>query len=125
MSPFFGRGGEHFGIDAAPLELFALLLVAHALADYPLQGDFLAKAKNRTAPIPGVPWWQALSAHALIHAGFVGVLTGHLWLGVAEFIAHWLADDAKCRGRIGFNTDQAIHVACKALWALIAWSLAA
>ena len=32
------------------------LMVGHALADYPLQGDFLAKAKNRTAPIPGVPW---------------------------------------------------------------------
>ena len=28
------------------LELFALMVFAHALADYPLQGDFLSKAKN-------------------------------------------------------------------------------
>ena len=32
------------------IELMAIALVAgHALADYPLQGDFLAKAKNPAA----------------------------------------------------------------------------
>ena len=102
---------------------FLLMLVWHALADYPLQGDFLAKAKNRMAPIPGVPWYQALTAHAAIHAGGVGVITGSAWLGVAEFAAHFLIDDAKCRGRIGFNTDQSLHLACKIAWALIALAL--
>jgi hypothetical protein len=106
-----------------PLLLIALL-AGHALADYPLQGDFLAKAKNRLAPIPGIPWWQALSAHALIHAGFVALLTGIWWLGVAEFVIHWLTDDAKCRGRISFNVDQAIHFECKLLWWVIAVVLA-
>ena len=104
------------------------LLVGHALADYPLQGDFLAKAKSRTAPIPGFPWWQALTAHAIIHAGMVGLIVllatgdhGLVYaLAAAEFVAHFLTDDAKCRGRIGLNTDQTIHVACKVLWALIA-----
>lgn len=100
------------------LELFGLLLVAHALADYPLQGDFLARAKNRDAPIPGVPWWQALTAHVVIHAGFVGVLTGSVALAVAEAVCHFAIDDAKCRGRIGFNTDQALHVVCKLAWVL-------
>ena len=34
-------------------ELMAIALIAgHCLADYPLQGDFLSKAKNRTAPFP-------------------------------------------------------------------------
>lgn len=102
------------------IELLALLLVGHALADYPLQGDFLAKAKNRLLPIAGVPWWQALSAHAAIHAGFVGCLTGSLWLGLAELVAHWLVDDAKCRGRLTFNQDQALHVVCKVVWAALA-----
>lgn len=102
------------------MTLLFLLLVGHALADYPLQGDFLAKAKNRTAPIPGVPWFQALGAHALIHGGFVAAITGSVWLGLAEVVAHALIDDAKCRGRIGFNTDQAAHVACKVLWAVLA-----
>jgi hypothetical protein len=98
--------------------ILALLLAGHALADYPLQGDFLARAKNRFAPVAGVPWYQALGAHAAIHGGFVGVVTGSLWLGMAEFVAHFLIDDAKCAGRVSYNQDQMLHVACKAAWAL-------
>lgn len=105
-----------------PVTMMALLLFAHALADYPLQGDFLSKAKNRTAPIVGVPWWQALTAHAVIQAGFVGVITGSIGLAFAEFVAHWLIDDLKCRNRIGFNTDQALHIGCKVAWCLIAFA---
>ena len=104
----------------AAIETLALLLAAHAVADYPLQGDFLAKAKNRRAPLQGVPWWQALGAHAAIHAGFVGIITGLLALGVAEAVAHFVIDDLKCRGRIGFNVDQYLHVLCKVLWVAIA-----
>lgn len=102
------------------INMLGLLLVGHALADYPLQGDFLSQAKNRTKPIPGVPWWQALGAHAAIHAGFVGVITGSAALGAAEFIVHFVTDDLKCRGKIGFNADQAIHVVCKLAWVAIA-----
>ena len=93
--------------------MLILLLLGHALADYPLQGDFLAKAKNHTAPIPGVPWWQAMAAHCAIHAGFVFAITQSPALAVVEFVAHFATDRLKCAGRIGFNTDQAIHVACK------------
>jgi hypothetical protein len=101
------------------MEILFLLIAGHALADYPLQGDFLAKAKNHTAPIPGVPWYQALMAHSAIHAGFVGIITGSLLLAVLEFIAHTATDYAKCAGRISYNTDQAIHIGCKVLWFLI------
>lgn len=104
--------------------MLLLLLVGHALADYPLQGDFLSKAKNRAMPIPGVPWWQALGAHATIHGGVVGLVTGTWWLGVAEAVVHAITDDAKCKGRISFNQDQAIHIACKVAWVLIAALLA-
>lgn len=105
------------------MEIFALLIFAHALADYPLQGDFLSNAKNHTAPIPGVPWYQALGAHSAIHAGFVGIITGSIALAGAEFVIHTLTDHAKCAGRVSFNTDQAIHIGCKVLWAgLIAYS---
>jgi hypothetical protein len=100
-------------------ETIALLIVAHALADYPLQGDFLSRAKSHVAPIPGVPWYQALGAHAAIHAGFVGVITGSVWLGLAEFLAHSATDYAKSAGRIGFNLDQAIHIGCKVAWVAI------
>ena len=99
-----------------PEQILIALIAAHALADYPLQGDFLAKAKNRTAPIPGVPWWQALGAHVTIQGAFVALITGIWWLFVAEAAIHWLTDDAKCRGKISFNTDQAIHIGCKVVW---------
>lgn len=109
----------------AYLGLFALMVVAHMLADYPLQGDFLSKAKNRASPIPGVPWWQALGAHCIIQAGAVWLITGSAWLGLAEFVVHAATDDAKCMGRIDFNTDQLIHVSCKAVWAVLAISVLA
>ena len=98
------------------LEVFALLVAAHALCDYPLQGDFLARAKSRSAPLPGVPWYQALGAHAAIHGGAVGLVTGSLALGLSEAVAHAAIDDLKCRGRISYNTDQELHLACKAAW---------
>lgn len=101
------------------LELFASLLAGHALADYPLQGDFLSRTKNRANPIPGVPWYHGLLPHAAIHGGAVGVITGSLTLGLAEFVAHCFIDDAKCMGRISYNQDQALHVACKILWVAV------
>lgn len=94
----------------------ALLVFGHCLADYPLQGDFLARAKNHAAPIPGVPWVTALAAHAAIHAGVVLVITGSLWLALAELVGHTAIDYAKCSGRIGFSTDQALHLAMKAAY---------
>ncbi len=106
------------------LAMMAVLLVAgHAVSDYPLQGDFLAKAKNRTAPIPGFPWWQALGAHAAIHGGMVALITGIWWLFLAEAVLHFITDDLKCRGKIDLNTDQAIHIGCKILWLVIVVAL--
>lgn len=102
-------------------QLFAMI-GAHALADYPLQGDFLAKAKNRTAPIAGVPWYQALGAHAIIHGAAVAAITRSPALGLAEAVIHALTDDLKCRGKLSFNQDQAIHLACKVLWSILATS---
>lgn len=99
---------------------FLAMIAAHAVADYPLQGDFLARAKNRTAPISDVPWYQALGAHAVIHGAAVGIITRSAWLGIAETVVHALTDDLKCRGRLSYNQDQAIHVACKVLWASLA-----
>ena len=101
-----------------PLTLFALLLVGHALADYPLQGDFVSKFKNpASGPLMGEAIWPTImTAHAAIHGGFVGVITGSLTLGLVEFVAHWLIDWMKCKRRFGFNVDQGLHVACKLLW---------
>ena len=102
-------------------ELMLIALVgAHAFFDYAGQGDFMSKAKNRTAPIPTVPWWNILAAHSAIHGAAVALITGIWWLFILEAAIHFATDDAKCRGRISYNTDQAIHIACKLAWWLIA-----
>ena len=100
-----------------------LLLVGHAVADYPLQGDFLSRAKSYKNPIPGIDWWIALAMHCLIHAGAVWVVTGSTLLAVCEFVVHFIIDIAKCGGRISFRTDQLLHsifkVAIVAAWSII------
>lgn len=96
------------------------LIAAHALCDFPLQGDYLSRGKNHKAPLPGTPWFLLLMAHALIHGGAVVLITGNLWLGLGETVAHAAIDYAKCDGRIGYTTDQGAHVACKILWAVLA-----
>jgi hypothetical protein len=96
--------------------MFLWLLVGHAVCDYPLQGDFLAKAKNHRQQIPGFPFYHALGAHAMMHAGAVALITGSWLLGVLEFIAHVAIDYLKCDGRTTLNQDQALHVACKIVW---------
>jgi len=101
------------------IELFALLLFAHFLFDYPLQGDWLARAKNRSEPIPHVPWYQAMFAHTAMHGMAVWIITGIPLLGLAEMAIHWITDDLKLQGELTFNQDQAIHIVCKAVWAVI------
>lgn len=93
------------------LTLLILLLVGHALADYPLQGDFLAKAKFGT--IPGIPGWYALATHSVIHAGFVLWFTNSVILAGVEFVAHYIIDTLKINNRISFMGGQVAHILCK------------
>jgi len=103
------------------IETLFLLLCCHAVADYPLQGDFLAKGKNHRFPLPGIPWAQCLLAHAMIHGGAVAIVSGSVILGFAEAVAHAVIDYGKSDGWYGFNTDQGLHIACKVAWATFAF----
>ena len=109
-------------LSSFPVLLFALVF-AHALADYPLQGEFLSQAKNRNTPIGKMFWLHALPAHAIIHGGFVLMLTGSVWLGIAETVIHGFTDWLKCENKISLHVDQAIHLICKLVWAIIATQL--
>lgn len=99
-----------------PVMLLIALLTAHFYFDYAGQGDFMAKAKNVTTPINGVPWWNVLGAHAFIHGGVVAIISGHWWLLILEGAVHFYTDLFKCENRLGFNADQAIHVISKFIW---------
>jgi hypothetical protein len=98
-----------------------LMLIGHAVADYPLQGDWLSKAKNHTLTlVPGEAIWPgALASHALIHAGAVWLVTQSWMLTAFEFFAHAVIDHTKCSGRLSYNQDQALHVVCKIAWAAL------
>lgn len=102
-------------------DMLFLLVVGHLIADYPLQGDFLSKAKNPTNPIPGVPWYQAMFAHCGIHAGIVFLITGMWFAAFIEFVVHFATDYLKCSGDISYNVDQAIHIMTKVLIVGIVW----
>jgi len=110
-------------MSPSQLMLVALVFV-HLIGDYPLQGDFLAKAKHHKAPVAGVPWLVALASHAGIHAGLVAVTTGSPALSVLEFGFHGVIDFAKNEGWLGageqaYTLDQVLHVVCKIMWTLL------
>ena len=102
------------------LELFFILLCGHAIADFALQSDVMAKGKNRhtiVVPpkgqkfIPCWPYW--LTAHALIHGLSVTLIlpTINAWkYGVAVAILHWIIDFIKCENWTNPHIDQALHV---------------
>lgn len=102
-----------------PVPLFFAFLVVHTLADFPLQGDYLAREKVRKNAACRTDWLIALSAHSIIQAGGVWLLTGSLALGTTEFFLHWLIDLAKGEGKFGVVVDQSLHLLCKLGYVLV------
>ena len=99
------------------MEILLKLIIGHFIFDYPLQGDFLSKAKNPFNPLPNVPWIWAMTAHATMHAGVVWFVLGNFWwLILGEFVMHFLIDYRKCAGKITFGQDQLLHMWCKVVW---------
>jgi hypothetical protein len=92
-----------------------LMLFLHFLADFPLQGDFLANAKDpsKNSPFVSVP---SMFAHSSIHAGMTYILTGDTYIMFVMLLGHFMIDTFKCRGLLGvgpraFAHDQLLHVA--------------
>jgi hypothetical protein len=125
----------HLPLDFwSALTVFFALAIGHAIADFPLQTEFLAINKNRNLVSkdtdtgkPSSMWIHCLTAHALTHAGLVFLILGPLVKAAAliafvEFIAHWLLDFVKCEGWSGFNADQAAHYLCKAAYTALIYA---
>ncbi len=124
--PFDAPGGW-----CAALVLLFAFAIGHAFADFPLQGDFLSHGKNRNSPPPPLAdgragpanlWAYLMSAHCLIHAGFVWLISGSPLLAFVEFVLHWAIDWAKCEGRTSFAIDQWLHIATKAVYVAVLWA---
>ena len=106
------------------IKLLIALLMGHAIADFGLQSQQMAKGKNRNVPKEYVPpgqtiqicWPYYLCAHGLIHGAMVALITHNVWLGLAETICHSLIDFGKCENCYGIHEDQFMHFVCKVVW---------
>ena len=102
------------------MEKLFYMIAAHFLCDYPLQGDWLAKAKNPTINLIGETIWpMALFGHAMIHASAVLIITGMPALAASELVIHAITDYTKCKNGLTYNGDQTVHLVCKMIWAII------
>ena len=98
------------------------LLFAHALGDFALQSDTCAKGKNRhnkpklSSIPPGqeyVPCWPYfLCGHAFTNGAIFWLLTGNIWIGIAETFLHAIIDFMKCENITNPNSDQLLHFLC-------------
>jgi hypothetical protein len=101
------------------------LLCGHALADFALQTEFMMLTKGRNK-VPSYldekhrPMWPyTLTAHALINAGVVLLITQNPGLAISEFIYHWVIDFIKCEGYINIHTDQTLHIITKIFYSIV------
>jgi len=106
------------------IETFFKLCIGHAVADFWAQSIEMRQSKGWTNDIRSNPgsvkvWPYALTAHALMHAGAVWLVTGSSLLALAEFICHWCIDYGKCSQWYNTHVDQGAHISCKLLWAVL------
>ena len=109
-------------LEQGPLALFLALVIVHALADFPLQGAYLVQQKNRHLADGRSEWLVAITAHCLIHAGGVWLITGSMLFGCIEFVLHGIIDLCKSEKKYGLLTDQTLHLLCKVGY-VTAWVL--
>ena len=106
-------------VEQGPVALMAGFTVMHALADYPLQGDYIAKQKSRAnADSTSVLDYRA---HRPQRDPCGRCLAGFrvLAYAVAELILHAVIDVGKGEGKFGLVTDQLLHLACKVLFVIL------
>jgi len=88
--------------------LLFLLLAGHFLADYPLQGEYLATTKNRHN-VKDFTWIHSIIAHSMIQGLMVFLITQRLDSALYQLFTHIVVDLMKCEGIIDLNVDQLFH----------------
>ena len=96
------------------MEKILWIILAHYIADYPLQGDFLAQTKGK--------YWYSLLAHSVIYGltialalKLLGLFT--IWKAIALIISHMVIDYKKATAKnkekaltTYLYIDQALHI---------------
>ncbi len=97
------------------MENILWIILAHYIADYPLQGDFLAQTKGK--------YWYSLLAHSVIYGLTIALalkLLGlfAIWKAIALIISHMVIDYKKATAKnkekaltTYLYIDQALHIA--------------
>lgn len=107
-------------MEFAPfIELFILLVICHFIADYPMQSDFIATAKNHTTELGKMFWKWVLPSHGAVHALPVLIITQSFVLAMFEWVAHCFIDYLKCSNKITLNQDQWLHIGCKLFYVVL------
>ena len=100
------------------MEQILWLILAHYIADYPLQGDFLAQTKGK--------YWYSLLAHSIIYGltislclKLLGVFA--LWKALVLVLSHIIIDYKKATANdkdkaltTYLYIDQALHIGINA-----------
>ena len=99
-------------------ESLFLLVCLHFLADFPLQGEYMAREKSpkgrplgrmENAEAPNQEWWLIMAGHCAIHSLMAYLVTYSLWLAVFMFVTHYMIDCRRCYQQITFLMDQMAH----------------
>ena len=64
-------------------------------------------------------WVIPLTAHSLVQAGGVWIVSGSPLLAAVEFCVHWFIDLAKGENKFGYTTDQILHLLCKLAYTFV------
>jgi hypothetical protein len=91
-------------------QLLLMLWAGHYLADFPLQGDFLATHKGLRGEIA----LHTLTAHGFIQGLVAGLISQSFLVGIFVGATHWVIDSlglTRSGRRLGFTLDQALHLA--------------
>ena len=81
----------------------ATIVMCHAVGDYVLQNDFLAKTKGDN--------FYHLLMHCILYCIPFAVVYGIDYKIVILFVMHVWIDWEKCKGIIGYVEDQILHYA--------------
>ena len=104
------------------LPLFFQMVIAHAIADFVLQPDAMGFGKNRNSDAQRTKgalfphWYYWMTSHALVHSGAIYLLTGNIYIALAELVTHWIIDFCKCEGWFNLHLDQTLHMFCKVIY---------
>ena len=97
------------------MEKILWIILAHYIADYPLQGDFLAQTKGK--------YWYSLLAHSVIYGLTIALALKLLdlfaiWKAITLIISHMVIDYKKATAKnkekaltTYLYIDQALHIA--------------